>query len=295
MTAPRVSIVIPTYNHAQFLGPALESVRAQTMPDWECIVVNNYSTDNTEAVVEALDDSRIRLINFRNEGVIAASRNMGIYEARSEWVAFLDSDDLWDRDKLECCLTTATPEYDVISHPERFMRDDRIIHTSRVATAERVRYRTLLFNGNCLSPSGTLVRKSWLDRLGGFDTDRALITAEDFDLWLRLAQNGARFTAISKCLGNFRVHDGQNSGSVVRHRDASLTVLERHLAKLTTCNLVDRLRGRRARALVIYAAGRSLQKAGQRTEALAEFAHAARLWPFEPRLAAAMALSLFWY
>jgi glycosyltransferase involved in cell wall biosynthesis len=292
MSHPRVSIVIPSYNHAHFLGAALDSVRAQTVTDWECVVVNNYSTDNTEAVVAAYDDPRIRLLNFRNEGVIAASRNVGIQATTGEWVAFLDSDDWWEADKLERCLAAAGPDTDVVSHPEFFFKNDIVIDTTQVADAARVAYRTLLFAGNCLSPSAIMIRRPLLERHGGFATDRELITAEDFELWLRLARDGARFAFVDKPLAYFRIHGGQNSGSIVRHRDASLAVLERHLDGLKDATVLDRLRGRRARALVVYAAGRGLQKAGRFSDALGQFARAAALWPLEPRLWAAVALAL---
>src|SRR5262245_23810861 len=92
---PSVTVVIPTYNCADLLRQALASVVTQTRSDWEAIVVNNASTDNTLVAVAACRDPRIRVIEFRNQGVIAASRNRGITEAQGEWVAFLDSDDLW--------------------------------------------------------------------------------------------------------------------------------------------------------------------------------------------------------
>ncbi len=74
---PFVSVVIPTYNHAKLLKKALDSVLAQTFKDWEAIVVNNFSTDDTVEVVNSFTDPRIKLLNFNNSGVIAASRNRG--------------------------------------------------------------------------------------------------------------------------------------------------------------------------------------------------------------------------
>lgn len=284
MTAPRVSVVIPTFNHAHFLKSALESVRAQSMADWECIVVNNYSTDDTESVIAILNDSRIRLINFNNEGIIAASRNVGIAEARGEWIAFLDSDDLWDQEKLDSCLAVANDEVDVIAHPERYLQDGVSIRESEVARPERVSYRALLFRGNCLSPSGTLVRRTWLQRLNGFSVDRELVTAEDFDLWLRLAASGARFVAVERTLGSFRLHAAQNSSAAERHEAASLSVLDRHLGTLHGRSWLDRVRGRRAKALVIYAAGRTLQKASDHVGALRKFVKAVSLFPFIPKI-----------
>src|SRR5450759_2358523 len=102
--APLVSVVIPTYNHARFLGRALQSVLDQTYTNWEAIVVDNHSQDHTGEVVEAFADPRITLLKVHNGGVIATSRNMGIRRARGEWIAFLDSDDWWAANKLEGCL-----------------------------------------------------------------------------------------------------------------------------------------------------------------------------------------------
>ena len=87
--APIVSIIIPCYNHAHFLREALQSVQMQSFSDWEVVVINNYSKDETIAVVTSFEDSRIRLENFHNNGVIAASRNRGIALARGRYIAIL--------------------------------------------------------------------------------------------------------------------------------------------------------------------------------------------------------------
>src|SRR5947209_256379 len=98
---PRVSIIIPAYNAGKFIRETLESVIAQTITDWEVIVVNNFSDDDTAAVVASLQDPRIQFVDFRNDGVIAASRNFGVTLAKAELVAFLDADDRWAPRKLE--------------------------------------------------------------------------------------------------------------------------------------------------------------------------------------------------
>lgn len=96
-----VSIVMPTWNCARFIGRSIESVRCQSYRNWELLVVDDCSTDNTEEVVMSFGDSRIRYLrNAVNSGA-AVSRNRALKEARGRWVAFLDSDDLWTADKLE--------------------------------------------------------------------------------------------------------------------------------------------------------------------------------------------------
>jgi glycosyltransferase involved in cell wall biosynthesis len=114
--APLVTVVIPTYNHARLLAHALQSVRTQTFTNWEAVVVNNYSADDTVAVVEACADPRIRLENFRNNGVIAASRNRGISLARGKYIAFLDSDDVWYPQKLAKCIERIESGFDMVCH-----------------------------------------------------------------------------------------------------------------------------------------------------------------------------------
>ena len=112
---PLFSIVIPTYNHAHFLRKCLDSVISQTFTNWEAIVVNNFSEDNTIEVVESYRDPRIRLFNNANNGIIAVSRNKGITEAQGEWICFLDSDDAWYPDKLMICKDYLN-DYDFICH-----------------------------------------------------------------------------------------------------------------------------------------------------------------------------------
>ena len=100
MSDPAVSVVVATYNHGRWLGDAIASVRAQTLADWELLVADDGSTDDTAAVVASSGDSRVRYLpGVRAER--AAARNRGIAAARGELVAFLDADDLWPPRKLE--------------------------------------------------------------------------------------------------------------------------------------------------------------------------------------------------
>src|ERR1039457_1783027 len=97
---PKVSVVIPTYNRAAQVRKGIESVLAQTVTDLEVIVVDDGSSDDTEKTLGQIFGDRIRYYAQRNQGASVA-RNKGIEEARGEWIAFLDSDDIWERGKLE--------------------------------------------------------------------------------------------------------------------------------------------------------------------------------------------------
>ena len=101
MDKPFFTVVIPTYNHEFFLKKAVNSVLNQTFDDYEIIIIDNYSDDKTEEYIKSLNNQKIRFFKIQNHGLLAKSRNLGIKEAKSDWIAFLDSDDLWYKDRLQ--------------------------------------------------------------------------------------------------------------------------------------------------------------------------------------------------
>ena len=102
--SPVISVVLPTFNRAGLLKRALLSVISQTYANWEVLVIDNNSTDDTDQVVHGLGDERIKILKVHNHGVIALSRNVGIKAAHGTYIAFLDSDDWWKSDKLKKSL-----------------------------------------------------------------------------------------------------------------------------------------------------------------------------------------------
>lgn len=239
---PVISVVIPTYNHARFLRKALESVCGQTFMDWEAIVVNNYSEDDTEAVVASFADSRIRLENFRNNGVIAASRNLGIRLARGKYVAFLDSDDAWYPEKLARVKAALDQGGDLVCHGETWVKNGTEFRKVCYGPAEKADYHSLLFERNSISTSAVTVRKDCLEKVGGFSEDPAFAMVEDYELWLKLARAGCRFTFIDEMLGVFNLHDANSSRAVFRQMRAELAVLKRHFSERADWTPGDRLR-----------------------------------------------------
>ena len=282
MGTPRVSVVVPTYNHAAFIGAALASVRAQTCTGWEALVINNHSTDATGAIVDGFGDARIRRIDFANHGVIAASRNVGIREARGDYVAFLDSDDTWLPEKLAHTLARLEQGCDLVCHAERWTGTgrDRVV---RYGPGARATYGQLLYAGNCLSTSAITVRTALLRACGAFREDAAFVTAEDYDLWLRLARSGARFGFIDEVLGVYRLHADNQIRAIRRNTDAVMAVVEDHFAALDAGQR-DPLRMRRRRAGVLYSGARGLQDSGQHAEATALYARARKLDPWHPKI-----------
>jgi glycosyltransferase involved in cell wall biosynthesis len=287
--APLVSVVIPTYNHARVLGRALASVVAQTVRDWEAIVVNNHSTDDTRAVVERIGDPRIGLVDYANHGVIAASRNEGIRRARGRYVAFLDSDDEWMPEKLEACLALMHPEVGLVGHGELWRDAAGHDRPMVYGPAERTTYDALLWRGNCISTSAVVVRTDALRAVGGFDEDPAIVTTEDYDLWLRLAHAGVRMAFTPRMLGVFHRHPDSMSSAADRHLRAELALLARHFgagpAAATT-----RLRRRHRIARAHYGAGRQLRR--EPAAALRAFATALAISPFTWRAYPAAAIAV---
>lgn len=261
---PDVAVVIPTYNHAALLQEALESVCAQTVTDWEAVVVNNDSADDTVEVVRSFGDPRIRLTNFRNHGVIGASRNEGVRLTTGRLIGFLDSDDTWDPQKLERVIERFRhdPDLELVCHDEWVIGPDRGRGGRILRHGPSTRYEDLLFKGCCLSPSATAIRRSTFLAVGGFSEDPRFVSAEDYDLWLRLGQRGCRMEYLHEVLGSYRVHDQAFTNSIQRHCEQSFNVLEAHFAawQPKTASIRSRMRKRRADMLRI--AGRSFMQRG---------------------------------
>lgn len=288
---PKVSVVIPAYNHAQFLRTALDSVIAQTHGEWEAIVVNNFSQDDTVGVVDSYGDPRIRCVNFANHGVIAASRNFGIRETSAPYVAFLDSDDLWYPEKLERCVCMLEEGYDMVCHAETWVGPGDRRRDVAYGPEARAAYDSLLYDGNCISTSAVMVRRELVEEVGGFSEDASFITAEDYDLWLKLSKKGARIGFVPEILGEYLIHGGNQSRAALRNMEAVLSVVRHHLAALALHGRANRLRARRCLATIYYGGARGLQDSGQNAAAWRYFFKALSLYPFVPKFYAAMLLN----
>ncbi len=182
---PVLSIVIPTFNRAGFLEEALRSVLAQTFTGYELIVVDDGSTDRTPELAQEF--SEVRWIRREENSGVSQARNLGIRQARGRYLAFLDSDDLWQENKLEKQMNW------MVSHP-----DCRVCYTDEIWIRNGVRVNPMdkhrKYSGDiflhCLplcivSPSSALMRADLLEEVGGFD--ESLPACEDYDLWLRIA------------------------------------------------------------------------------------------------------------
>lgn len=182
---PRVSVVIPTFNRWPLLGEAIDSALAQSYRDFELIVVDDGSTDGTARELPKMT-SRLRFLSTPRKGV-AAARNLGVSLARGHYVAFLDSDDLWLRRKLEkqTEFMQQHPEFHICQTDEIWLRNGVRVNPRTVhqKPSGDIFIRSLDL---CLvSPSAVMMTKALFERTGGFD--EAFPVCEDYDLWLRIS------------------------------------------------------------------------------------------------------------
>ena len=213
MISPLFSVIIPTYNHAHLISKCLQSLIDQSCTNWEAIVVNNYSDDNTVEVVESFSDPRIKLINFHNNGVIAAARNEGIRNSKAEWIAFLDSDDWWYPSKLSE-VVDKLEDNDVIFHKlDVHGPSGRSWKSLRGRCLSSPIFDDLMVKGNQIPNSSAVIRKEIVEQVGYLSDDPNLFAVEDFDLWLRVSKITEKFFYLNKSLGAYWVGDGNCSNA----------------------------------------------------------------------------------
>ena len=207
MTEPDVSVIIPTYNRALLLRETLESLQAQTYRDFEAIVVDDGSTDNTGEVVQSFDQ-RFRYVYQANRGRSSA-RNNGLSQARGRYIAFLDSDDLYLPCKLQVqvqCLEEHPEVGWVYSSTRNIDEQGRQGDSGYEATASGWIYPEIAFYiPLTVILSTVMVRREVMEAVGGFD--QRMDRFEDTDMWRRISRQ-YRALAISEPLIGFRAHAG---------------------------------------------------------------------------------------
>ncbi len=185
---PLFSIIIPTYNRVTLLTRAIDSVLEQTLNDFELIVVDDHSTDDTESVVNRIDDSRVLyLVNQRTKGS-AGARNTGVAKAKAEWIAFLDDDDYWLPEKLEKQyrkIKEANGELGLVYTLFSELKDGVLIKR-KGKIIEGWIFWDLLFNNYIGTASCVAIRKAAIERVDGFDEH--FPSKVDTDLYIRIAR-----------------------------------------------------------------------------------------------------------
>ncbi|HAO93317.1 MAG: hypothetical protein A2X93_07210 [Deltaproteobacteria bacterium GWC2_56_8] len=227
---PVVSVVITTYNYAQFLPTAVDSALSQTFGDLEVVIVNDGSTDNTDEVMSPyLADSRVKYIYQERSGQ-ASAKNRGIENSTGAYVAFLDADDYWLPEKLErqMPLFGQRQETGVVFCNAKWVdADNNPITMPKLQKPRRGAVAEHLIVDNFIPFSSSIVKRECFDRHGAFD--KGLEMAIDWDLWLRLSAYYA-FDFVDSPLMVYRVgHSGQMSKKREKRQEQSDLVMERFL------------------------------------------------------------------
>lgn len=285
-----VSIVMPSFNCAHFLPRALKSIIAQTYRNWEVLIVDNHSSDNTDEVVESFRDERFRLLKVRNNGVIAVSRNLGIREAKGRWVAFLDADDWWTPEKLYSSVAALRQGNDIVYHdlfragPKQGLSARRVVPTRELCSPV---YRDLVMNGNALLNSSVVVGRDLLSTVGGLSENPRLVAAEDFECWLRIAKQTERFARLHGVFGYYWIGQG-NTSSSSRTLICLRELRDRYLEKDASTNQPL------SPPWIAFALGKAHFLSGQYRSSLEEFsriAPASGAWPVYLKTVPVRALS----
>lgn len=209
---PLISIVMPAYNAEKTIREAIESVIAQTYQNWELIVVDDCSTDSTNNLLQCLleTDTRIKVFhNACNYGV-SETRNNGVKQSSGDWIAFLDSDDMWKKEKLQkqINLLKQKTNGDIIFTGSAFVDNTGKSNTFILKVPDEISYCELL-KQNLISCSSALVKKEWLIRYPMKHDDMH----EDYAVWLQILKSGGHAYGVNEPLLVYRLSKNSKSGN----------------------------------------------------------------------------------
>lgn len=230
-----VSVVIPTFNRARYLGEAIQSVLLQSYRELQVIVVDDGSTDDTGAVVRTISDPRVRYIYQENRGV-AAALNTGWRAARGAVIGRLDSDDAWLPELLAALVPylEGDPSLGVVYARARGMDEHGRPLSQLIGAPEKFPGATLksLLYSDFVAPTAVIYRRACIEQIGGYD--ESLPGTEDWDAWIRMAEH-CRFGFVPRVLARYRFHGGNATGAnspralqLLRDRER---VLEKYYAR----------------------------------------------------------------
>jgi len=228
MRQPLFSIIIPCYNQAHFLPDCLDSLLAQDFPDWEAIVVNDGSIDNTSEITISYSqkDTRIQLVKKVNGG-LSSARNHGVQYATGTHFIFLDADDfLYSNCLIEIAsLSNDFDDMDLIQYGYTYITEDKQRVLGHVEAIEKNSLIPEIFKGNLGPCHSICISKKLVDNLGGFDEN--LKSVEDWDFWIRAVKAGGRQKIIQQHLVYYRYSKNSMSRNPLMMYDALKTVIER--------------------------------------------------------------------
>jgi len=231
-TAPRISVVMPVYNVEAYIADAIGSVLAQSFTDFELLIVDDGGTDKSIEICRSFDDPRIRIISQVNRG-LAGARNSGILRARGNYIALIDSDDMWHRDKLSlhAIHLDNNPDVGLSYSGSRFVdAKGRSLRQAQRPKLSDIQVHDILCRNPVGNGSAPVIRKSVLDKVAFLhprEPDRICFfdenfrQSEDIEMWLRLALVGqCKFEGIKGLLTFYRIVSGALSANIIAQYDS---------------------------------------------------------------------------
>ena len=203
---PFFSIILPTFNQANFLKICIKSVLDQTFRGWELLIIDNNSTDNTHQIIKSFKDKRIKIYRINNKGLLAKSRNLGIKKSKARWICFIDSDDKWRPQKLKQVKKFIDYEdgdlfyHDLVFENKKFLFRKKILDKSNTIKKPILKYFTE--NGNPIGQSSVVIRKSILKKINYISENKEKFSWEDFDTWIRVSKITDKFIRVPEVLGS---------------------------------------------------------------------------------------------
>jgi hypothetical protein len=304
---PVVTIITPTYNHARYIRDTLESTRAQTDGRWEQIVVDDGSSDETAAIVEAFDDPRVRLVRREHRGImhLAETYNAALELARGRYIAVLEGDDFWPSDKIERQLPLFDRPDIVLTWGVAEITEEAawFLHLTpppgapaRLRNRSQAEYVRVLLERNVIPAGTVMARRDALVSIGGFQQP-ADVPTTDYPTWLALCRVG-RFAVTTEVLGAHRRHADQVTKRMKSEMTLAVDWGIRYIKGLPSAErralgLSDRVLRTielHRRGYLDYEAGRLALDQGRRAEARALLRRAARTASPGVRLKAGVAL-----
>lgn len=259
----KFSIIIPVYNAAGFIKNTLDSIKNQTYKNYEVLITNDGSTDNTEYVLKEYKRLNpgfpMDFVTQKNSGVNLA-RNNAISRAAGNYIAFLDQDDWWFPDKLERVdeVLNSNPGIDVLYHEAMVVGWKKGNNFLKLGALKEPVYLDLLFNGSKIGISASVVKRNRITDAGGFSQD--YIYSEDYDLWLRLARRGANFYYIPDFLSKYIWRPDSESNKVENMTNEKLDIFERNYGLIIKegkyNNRYLTKRHRRGKSIILFGASR---------------------------------------
>ena len=238
---PEVSIILPSYNYENYIGKTIDSVLNQSYPNWELIIIDDGSMDNSLDVIKRYKDKRIHLFTQKNKGV-SSTLNRGIRNSSGKYICFLDADDKYHPDKLDAQVEYMNSGFDIVttqvqviddkdeeSPIEHFKMTWNLYDKKEIFGEDRV--ANFLYK-NYFCKSSLMIRKELFNKYGYFDP--RLITAYDLDLWLRMIPS-AKITRVDKILTYYRWHDkNETAVNNSRIRTELLLILDNFIKNIDT-------------------------------------------------------------